>query len=178
MLAQGVSPLRCPGSGKLCREASAANAQRARERTQAALGNLQTVALALHDALHDERQISAHEIEAMRKYALRAYRLRFPGERPRRNRLWFTLGRGGRRLSRYRSGWTANRVDVYCTLCRVVLLPNMFRGADYTERTREHTTLCALRCLAGITEYVDPKERRAPPSELAEDPAADEGATS
>jgi len=156
----------CGGSGKLSMEASAANAAKSRERMMARLEQLRQDATVAHDAVATGYPWPAHQLLALRKAALQEYRLKFPAERPRRQRLWFMRGRAKRRGS----AWAAAKGDVYCTLCRSLLLQRVDRGADYTERTREHTTLCALRCLAGIEQYVAPDHRRIPAEHRA-DPA-------
>ncbi len=46
----------------------------------------------------------------------------------------------------------SDRVDVFCLFCRVMLVNGAIWDFDYTERLRTHTTLCALKSLAGQME--------------------------
>lgn len=159
---------RCSGSGKLAVEARAANAEVSQQRALVRLDKLRADAAIAHDALlsFDAKQFGgvvpssppfpAHRILELRKAALQEYRIKFP--KARANRLWFVVGRGSRRGNR----WGAAKCDVFCTLCKEVLITRADRGWDYTERTREHTTLCAMKRLAGMAEYVAPGEKRMP----------------
>lgn len=54
------------------------------------------------------------------------------------------------------------RVDVYCLFCRVLLVHPAVWQWDYTERLRPHTTMCALRFLAGELEPGAPGTYRLP----------------
>jgi len=152
--------IRCTGSGLLCIEARDRNKQAAVARTASKLEDMRADYLAMHDAAWEGRGMPAHQLLTVRRDALAAYHLAFPLERPRRNRLWFAVARGKRRPS-----WGPAKAQIYCTLCRCLLEADGHRGSDYTERTREHTTLCALKRLAGIAPYVDPEERRGAPDQ-------------
>jgi len=150
---------RCNGSGQLCTEASADNLAKSRARTMVRLDQLRADATVAHDAIATGYPWPAHQVLALCKAALQEYRLKHP-EKPRRQRLWFFLNRSTRGERRF---WGVHRADVYCTLCRELLLQNVVRGINFTEaRTVEHTTLCALRRLAGMEPYVAPGERRLP----------------
>ena len=54
------------------------------------------------------------------------------------------------------------RVDVFCLFCRVMLVPNALWQFDYGSRLRPHTTVCALRCLAGLMEPGEPGTYKLP----------------
>lgn len=87
--------------------------------------------------------------------ALKDYRRRFPQCSARNPRPWLfydgdpttikiKVGRDGKPKS--------ERVDVYCTFCRILLVNGAIWNHDYTERLRPHTTVCALKSLAGQLE--------------------------
>lgn len=146
--------LACTGSGQLAAEVKAANAETSRAKAMARIERLRAEAMVAHDAMLIEHSYPAHRLLALCAAALQEYRINHPKSRTRR--LWFFEGRSGR------SRWRAARADVYCTLCRQSLVQNAVRGADYTARTSEHTTLCALQRLAGMAAYGDPGKLELP----------------
>lgn len=149
----------CEGSGKLSLEASAANAAAARKRDLARIESLRGEAQVAHDAVCERFPYPAFRLHALLKAALVDYRIRFPA--PARVRPvqqpWF---RQPQRARRRRLG--ADRCDIYCTFCRELLAQRLPRQFDPTNRVYAHTTICALRCLAKITEPVAPGEFRQP----------------
>lgn len=145
----------CPGSGKLSKEATAENAETSRRRRSARIDGIRELATVAHDAVATGRPFPAHLIVKLCAAAMQEYRLKFSGARDRK--AWFLVGRDKRG-----NRWFAAKADLYCTLCRSLLHSRVDRGPDYTSRVSAHTTLCALRCLSGIGQYADPKERRIP----------------
>ena len=145
----------CCGSGKLSTEAQAANAATAQRRASARFETLRADAAVAHDAVLSGYPFPAHQVIALCKAALQEYRIKFPAARVQRP--WF-FARKTSRGSRF----SPARSDVFCSLCREILLPRAARGLDHTERTREHTVLCALKRLSGMAPYVTPDERRLP----------------
>lgn len=91
--------------------------------------------------------------------ALTDYRKRFPSCPARRPRPWLFYD-GNPSTKRIRG--TPDRVDVYCTFCRVLLVNRAVWQRDYTDELRYHTTICALRCLAGQMEPGAPGTYRLP----------------
>jgi hypothetical protein len=152
----------CRGSGKLCSEVRAQNAEKSRALRLARIDRMRADAEVAHDAIATGHPFPAYLILTLRAAALQEYRIKFPKARIRR--LWFVVPQGRRRGS----VWASPKGDVYCTLCRELLLQKVDRGPDYTERTREHTTLCALRRVAKLAEYVGPPVLRMPADALPE----------
>lgn len=56
----------------------------------------------------------------------------------------------------------AERVDVYCVFCRVMLVNGANLKVDYTAQVSKHTTQCALMCLAKRMEPGAPGTYRLP----------------
>ena len=94
-------------------------------------------------------------VDTLVDLALKDYRRRFPECSARNPRPWLfydgdpsttkiKVGRDGKPKS--------DRVDVYCTFCRAILVNDAIWGHDYTNRLRPHTTVCALKSLAGQME--------------------------
>lgn len=148
----------CSGSGVLCAEAKDENARKSLAR----IDRLRADAQVAHDAIATGRPFPEHLLITLRKAALTEYRLKHP--RVRTRRLWFLVGRTKR------TAWRSPKADVYCTLCRELLIGGAERGRDYTNRTSEHTTLCALARLAGLAEYVSPPALRMPADARPEAP--------
>jgi hypothetical protein len=91
--------------------------------------------------------------------AVRDYRLRFPDSKATSPWLFYD----GNPLTKVIRG-TPERVDVYCTFCRVLLVHPAIWQHDYSDQLRAHTTICALKSLAQLMEpgapgtYVLPTE--------------------
>jgi len=64
------------------------------------------------------------------------------------------VGRDGKPIS--------GRVDVYCTFCRVMLVGDARFDHDYSTQLAKHTTVCALRSLAGAMTPGPPGTYRLP----------------
>lgn len=96
-------------------------------------------------------------IDDLVQIALQDYRLRFPSCPARQTWLFYD---GNPATKRIRG--TPERVDVYCTFCRVLLVNSAVWDNDYTAQLRHHTTICALRCLAGQMEPGAPGTYRLP----------------
>lgn len=111
------------------------------------------------------------DCDDMVQVALQDYRLRFPGSKATNAWLYYD----GDPTTKVIRG-KPERVDVYCTFCRVMLVSNAVyefelvdrerrsSAADtYDLRLRPHTTLCALKCLARVLEPGAPGSYRLPP---------------
>jgi hypothetical protein len=92
------------------------------------------------------RPIDEHDDDLVR-VALLGYRLRYRSCPASASWLFYD---GNPKTARIRG--TPERVDVYCLFCRVLLVNGAVWQHDYTEQLRPHTTICALRSLAGLLE--------------------------
>lgn len=157
----------CTGAGKLSMEARESNAAKSRAQTIARIDRMRGDAEVAHDAVATGRPFPAHMIIALCAAALHEYRLKFPSVKDKRKRqLWFVVPRGSKRARRRL--WARDTGDVYCTLCRELLLSDVSCRGGHDHRTGEHTTLCALRRLAKLAEYVAPPELRLPADAIPE----------
>lgn len=91
------------------------------------------------------------------KLAVQDYRLRYPSCPATGPWLFYD---GNPRTARIRG--TPDRVDVYCLFCRVVLVHPAIWQHDYTAQLAPHTTVCALRSLAGLLTPGAPHTYRLP----------------
>ncbi len=117
-------------------------------------------ATALAAFLRDPR--TSAEIDRLVDISLQDYRLRHPGYKGLRGfatNTWLFYD-GNPRTARIHG--TPERVDVYCLFCRVLLVHPAVWGHDYTARLRPHTTICALRSLAGLMTPGAPGTYRLP----------------
>ena len=57
--------------------------------------------------------------------------------------------------------WKNHKMDVYCTLCRGLLMPRISTAAnpDAFPKVKRHAFECALLCLSGRQEYMPPEHR-------------------
>lgn len=92
------------------------------------------------------------------RIALQDYRFRYP-QCPASDTWLFYDGKRTTRMI-----GTPERVDVYCLFCRVLLVHPAIWQWDYTDQLRPHTSLCALRSLAGQLEPGAPHTYRLPES--------------
>jgi len=90
------------------------------------------------------------DIERLIELALQDYRLRYRGYKRMRafaTNTWLFYD-GNPRTHRIQG--TPERVDVYCLFCRELLVHPAVWQVDYTHRLQLHTTVCALKSLAGL----------------------------
>lgn len=146
----------CAGSGRLSNERWEWGLRRDKRIRERVVEPRRADAAVVHDAIEAGRDWPRVEVEELRRIALVDYAIRFHIPTP--SRPWCAYRRGAARM-------TAERV-VYCVFCRRLLVEGMERtAADWQveQRTHEHTTRCALRCLAGIDKPVGPDEQ--PPTQ-------------
>ena len=97
------------------------------------------------------------DVMASARLAVQAYRLKFPGCRATDTWLFSDGGPLHAPIPE-----NPERVDVYCLFCRVILVNKAIWQHDYTEQLRSHTTVCALRSLAGLLDPGAPGTYRLP----------------
>jgi hypothetical protein len=114
-------------------------------------------ATALASFLCDRRP--TEQIDRLVAVALQDYRLRYPAFGRRATNTWLFYD-GNPRTARITG--TPERVDVYCLFCRVLLVHPAVWDHDYTHRLSGHTTICALRSLAGLMTPGAPGTYRLP----------------
>ena len=112
-----------------------------------------------HDALASGVP-SPIAVEPLVTHALDVYRAIFPTSRA--QYAWTTAERAFKTRGPWARTRSTGTVDVYCTFCRALLLINKPRGGSWGAATHKHTVLCALRVLAGLSDPVDPGQRRLP----------------
>lgn len=111
----------------------------------------------LHDLNAGRGSIGDARAAKLVEAALADYRKRFPSCPARQTWLFYD---GNPATKRIRG--TPDRVDVYCTFCRVLLVNRAVWQRDYTDELSYHTTICALRCLAGQMDPGAPGTYRLP----------------
>lgn len=121
-----------------------------------------TVAQAIAvDAVRDPETYK-NKIPELVGLSLIDYYIRFPdGGKPTSPWLFYDGNPKSKTISRKIK---PDRVDVYCLFCRVMLVTDANMDFDYSHRidVRNHTTNCALRCLARLMEPGAPYTYRLP----------------
>jgi hypothetical protein len=161
-----LTAISCPGSGHISIE-QVEGAQRSaavealRHRYLTGIVAARADAAVAHDAIESDRPWPLAEVVRLREFALIDYAVRFETSVPKAPWTWYRRG--------YRIGAEgaarAHALDervIYCVFCRRLLVEGMPRTApewQVEQRTDAHTTLCALRCLAGIDNPVGPNQK-------------------
>jgi hypothetical protein len=161
----GEVPEHVPGAVRACEGSGKRSVERRAElrdqRNLARIHHAREIAGADAQVAHDALASGVRSpvpIAPLITNALIVYRASFPSSRA--QECWSTLERSVAVRGRWRrTNWT---VDVYCTFCRALLLINKPRGGSWGAATHKHTVLCALRVLAGLSDPVDPGQRRLP----------------
>lgn len=148
----------CDGGGKTSAEQHLKN----RTERNAALArkvdrNRADAAVAMDAVLVGNDAFDREEIERLIKLALVDYRLKMPKSRA--TNLWFFFDGKHDQKRRVR---LRDRVDVYCTFCRCLLVSRAQHGYDYSTQVRHHTKPCALAHLAGLRTPAPPGTVRLP----------------
>ena len=112
---------------------------------------------ALAALLRDPRL--TERIDRLVHLALRGYGRRYPEVGRRATQPWLFYD-GDPTTKRIRG--TPERVDVFCLFCRVLLISDAKLDIDYSSRLYKHTTICALRSLAGLMTPGAPGTYRLP----------------
>lgn len=108
-------------------------------------------ALALESIASNADMVRDHNVQGLVRLALQDYRFKFAAYSAKREWLFYD---GDPSTSKIKIGRDGNpltgRVDVYCTFCRVMLVNDARFDHDYSAQLQKHTTMCALRSLAGL----------------------------
>lgn len=163
-----IASPRCSGSGKPSVEQAAVNRERRVAHKRRAVEAAREDAQVVHDMVASGVRVDKAWLDGLLELARVAYRLQYPARgyfQP-----WSVVAR---------SMYLRDGSDVYCTFCRELLIggyrplvghwADQPMEADIGKRTSAHTTICALRVLAGIAEPVAPYERRIPSEHRADD---------
>lgn len=141
----------CSGSGRLSVHAADAAEAKHHGRDLQRIDAARIDAAVAHDALESGRPFPNARIIELRRIALLEYRAKFSLSGTAQP--WIGYRRRGSRMEVVR--------DVYCTFCQKLILEG-FSGMEplIESRTQDHTTLCALRRLAGLEDYKPPPSLR------------------
>jgi hypothetical protein len=160
-----LTAISCRGSGHISIEQIESTQQSAKvERYLTGIAVARADAAVAHDAIESGRPWPLAEVVRLRNFALIDYAVRFETSVPKAPWMCFRRGYklGAEGAARARAGLALDERVIYCVFCRNLLVEGMPRTApewQVEQRTDAHTTLCALRCLAGIDTPVGPNQK-------------------